>query len=110
MMDLMCMVHTLLNGSRSHRLLHKNRLFKSKIDIMVHLSRDGFMPDYMLWDEHGEVEHFVDECDGNRGDGDHLDEMLDDIGWEYGMNSKECPLPEEVQKFYRLLAASDDKV
>ena len=87
-----------------------NRQLKSKDDIRVHLSKFGFMPDYMLWHGHGEVLHAVDESDGNRGDGDRLDEMLYDIGFEYGVNSKERPLPKEAQKFYRLLATSDDKV
>ena len=87
-----------------------NRQLKSKDDIRVHLAKFRFMPDYMLWHEHGEVEHAVDESDRNRGDGDRLDEMLDDIGWEYRVNSEEHSLPEEVQKFYWLLAAADDKV
>jgi len=82
----------------------KNRLRQYRHEIQVHLCKDGFMPEYLVWHEHGELEH-ASESDGN-DDEDRMDEMIADVGREY---EKESP-PEEVQKFFRLLAASDEKV
>jgi hypothetical protein len=43
-------------------------------------------------------------------DEDRMDDMIADIGMEYDLGSRDQqPLP-EVQNFYRLLAASEEKV
>jgi hypothetical protein len=39
-----------------------------------------------------------------------MDEMLADIGRKYEVGSGEQRQPQEVQNFYRLLAAVDEKV
>jgi hypothetical protein len=39
-----------------------------------------------------------------------MDDMIADIGMEYDIGSKDQHPPLEVQNFYRLLAASDEKV
>jgi hypothetical protein len=49
----------------------------------------------------------VDESDKN-DDVDRLDDMVTDIGRGYDLEPKD--LPQEVQNFYRLLAASEEKV
>jgi hypothetical protein len=65
----------------------------------------------MVWCDHGEVEPPVvgAESDENE-DGDRMDEMLDDIGREYEVGSREQGQLPEVQNFYWLLAAVDEKV
>jgi hypothetical protein len=61
-----------------------------------------------VWNQHGEVQHAVaDESDGN-DDVDQMDDMVDDIGRGYDLESADPPA--EVQNFYRLLAASEEKV
>jgi hypothetical protein len=49
----------------------------------------------------------ADESNGN-DDVDRMDDMVADIGRGYDLESED-PLP-EVQSFYRLLAASEEKV
>jgi hypothetical protein len=49
----------------------------------------------------------ADESDGNN-DVDRMDEMVPDIGRGYNLESENPPL--EVQNFYKLLAASEEKV
>jgi hypothetical protein len=39
-----------------------------------------------------------------------MDDMIADIGIEYDLGSTDHHPPPEVQNFYRLLAASDEKV
>jgi hypothetical protein len=69
------------------------------------------MPNYLVWRDHGEVEPLVvgAESDENEDD-DRMDEMLADIGKEYEVGSGEQGQPPEVQNFYMLLAAEDEKV
>jgi hypothetical protein len=66
------------------------------------------MSNYLLWHQHGEVRHVVaDELDGN-DDVDRMDDMVAYIGREYDLESKDPP--PKVRNFYRLLAASEEKV
>jgi hypothetical protein len=69
------------------------------------------MLNYLVWRDHGEVEPPVigTESDGNEDD-DRMDEMLADIGRENEVGSGEQGQLPEVQNFYRLLAAVDEKV
>jgi hypothetical protein len=69
------------------------------------------MSNYLVWRDHGEVEPPVvgAESDENE-DGDQMDEMLADIGREYEVGSREQGQLPEVQNFYCLLAAVDEKV
>jgi hypothetical protein len=80
----------------------------SKYEISTHLAKKGFMLNCLLWHQHEEVQPAVaDESDGN-DDVDRMDDMLSDIARGYDLESED-PLP-EVQNFYRLLAASEEKV
>jgi hypothetical protein len=77
-------------------------------DIKLHLCNEGFMLNYLVWRDHREVQPTV-ESDGNV-DEDQMDEMIADIGRKYYLDYEASPPPLEVQKSYRLLAASDEKV
>jgi hypothetical protein len=86
----------------------ENRRMLSEYEMSGPLTKKGFMVNYLLWHQHGEVRPVVaDESDGNN-DIDWMDDMVADIERGYDMESKDPPL--EVQNFYRLLAASEEKV
>jgi hypothetical protein len=80
-------------------------------EVHVHLCKKGFMSNYLVWRDHGEVEPpaISTESDGNEDD-DQIDEMIADIGREYEVGSGEQAPPPEVKNFYRLHVASDEKV
>jgi hypothetical protein len=67
------------------------------------------MPNYLVCRDHGEAEELPTESDGNDDD-DRMDEMVADIGREYKIWSGEQGEPLEVQNFYRLFSATDEKV
>jgi hypothetical protein len=58
--------------------------------VQVHLYQEGFMSNYIVWCDHGEVERAVVgvESDGNK-DEDRMDEMVGDIDREYEERSEE---------------------
>jgi hypothetical protein len=68
------------------------------------------MTNYLVWRDHREVEPPVVGAESDRHeDDDRMDEMLADIGREYDVGFGEQGQPPEVQNFYRLLAAVDEK-
>jgi hypothetical protein len=75
--------------------------------MFAHLAKKGFMSNYLLWHQHGEVQPAVaDELDEN-DDVDQIDDMVADIGRGYDLESEDPP--SEVQNFYRLLTTSEEK-
>jgi hypothetical protein len=88
-----------------------NYRFLTRDEVHVHLCQEGFMSNYLMWHDHGEVEPSVigAESDGNEDD-DRMDEMVADIGREYEVGFGEQGQPPEVQDFYRLLTAANEKV
>jgi hypothetical protein len=86
----------------------ENRRMLSEYEMSAHLGKNGFMSNYVLWCQHGEVQvTVVDESDG-KDDVDWMDTMVDDIGRGYNLESED-PLS-DVQNFYRILAASEEKM
>jgi hypothetical protein len=86
----------------------ENKRMLLEYEISGHLAKKEFMTNYLLWHQHGEVRPAVaDELDEN-DDVDRMDDMVADIGRGYGLESEDPP--SEVQNFYRLLAASEEKV
>jgi hypothetical protein len=80
----------------------------SEYEMSGHLAKKGFMVNYLLWHHHGKVWPAVaDESDGN-DDVDQMNDMVADIGRGYNMESEDPP--SEVQYFYLLLTASEEKV
>jgi hypothetical protein len=75
-----------------------------------HIAKHRFMPNYLVWHQHGEVQAAAAvESDGSN-DEDRMDDMIADIGMDYDLGSGDQHPPLEMQNFYRLLAASDEKV
>jgi hypothetical protein len=82
----------------------------SEYEMSGHIAKHGFIPNYLVWHHHGEVQAPVaDESDGS-DDEDRMDDMIADIGMEYDLGSGDQHPPLEVQNFYRLLTALDEKV
>ncbi|WVZ62781.1 hypothetical protein U9M48_012483 [Paspalum notatum var. saurae] len=68
------------------------------------------MPDYETWTFHGEKETRVEvegEADDASAGVDRMDEMLEALQPEFGLNSKDPPT-KEVEEFFKLLKASKE--
>jgi hypothetical protein len=89
----------------------QNYKFLTQDEVQVHLCKKKFMSNYLMWRDHGEVKMpaIGIESDGNE-DEDQMDEMITKIGREYKVDSGEQASPSEVQNFYTLVVASDEKV
>jgi hypothetical protein len=80
-------------------------------DMQGHLIKDGFMPNYLMWRDHEEVELPVASPEFDRNeDEDRIDDMIADIRREYDPCFGEWLPCSEVQNFYRLLDVSNEKV
>ena len=68
------------------------------------------MPNYLVWRAHGERGQRIDQGVDHE-DHDRMDEMLNDLGMGVDRTA-EGPgqLPPEVEEFYRLLDASDERL
>jgi hypothetical protein len=71
-----CVAKCLCKICRNYRFLTQDK-------VQVHLWKKGFMPKYLVWRDHGEVEPPTvgAESDGNV-DEDRMDEMIADISRE----------------------------
>jgi hypothetical protein len=82
----------------------------SEYEMSGHNAKQEFVPNYLVWHQHGEVQALVaDESDGNDEE-DWMDDMIADIGMEYNLGSRDQHPPSGVQNVYMLLAASNEKV
>jgi hypothetical protein len=82
----------------------------SEYEMSVHIAKHGFMLNYLVWQQHGEVQVAAPaESDGSDEE-NRMDDMIADIGMKYDLGSRDHhPLP-EVHNFYRLFVASNEKV
>jgi hypothetical protein len=88
----------------------QNRRMLSEYEMCDHLAKHGFMSNYLVWHQHREVQAVAPaESDGSN-DEDRIDVMITYIGMEYDLGSRNQQPPLEVQNFYRLVAASKEKV
>jgi hypothetical protein len=87
-----------------------NRRMLSKYEMSGHIATKGFMPDYLVWHQHREVQPPAAVESDRNDDDDWMDDMIADIDMEYDLGSGDQHPPSEVQNFYRLLAASEEKV
>jgi hypothetical protein len=72
-------------------------MFLNQDEVQVHLCQEVFMPNYLVWHDHREVELSVISAELDRNvDDDRMDEMLTDIGKEYEVGSGEQGEPSEV--------------
>jgi hypothetical protein len=70
----------------------QNLVRLKKVELSYHVFKHGFMSNYLVWHEHGEVDHTI-ESDGDQ-DVDRMEEMLDDC-WGEGEDAtlRSMPLP-----------------
>jgi hypothetical protein len=62
-----------------------------KYEMSAHLPKKGFISNYPLLDQHGEVQHAVaSESDGN-DDVNLMDDMVANIGRGYDLESEDPP-------------------
>ncbi|WVZ77611.1 hypothetical protein U9M48_025460 [Paspalum notatum var. saurae] len=84
----------------------------NKLEIAKDLVDYGFTPDYETWTFHGEKETRV-EVEGKVDDAsagiDRMDEMLEALQPEFGLNSEDPPT-KEVEEFFKLLKASEESL
>jgi hypothetical protein len=88
----------------------QNRRMLSEYEMSGHITKHGFMMNYLVWHQHGETQAAAPAESNGSDDEDRIDDMIADIGMEYDLGSRDQHPPLEVQNFYRLLAASDEKV
>jgi hypothetical protein len=70
----------------------ENRRMLSEYEMSAHLAKKGFMSSYLLWHQHGKVQHVVaNESNGN-DDVDRMDDMVVHIARGYGLESEDPPL------------------
>jgi hypothetical protein len=86
------------------------QVFDSGQDLGSHLQERSYaeLPG-VVWPRWGEPPAAGAESDGNE-DEDQIDEIITDIGRECEVGCGEQAPPLEVQNFYRLISASDEKV
>jgi hypothetical protein len=82
----------------------------SEYETSCHIAKHGFMPNYLVWHQYGEVQTTAPAESDRSDDEDRMDNMISDIGMKYDIGSGDRHPPPEVQNFYRLLAASYEKV
>jgi hypothetical protein len=82
----------------------------SKYDISGHIAKHRFMPNYLMWHQHEEVQTLTPDESDKSNDEDRMDDMIAYIGMKYDLGDEDQHPPMEVQNFYKLLAASDEKV
>jgi hypothetical protein len=73
-----------------------NRRMLPEYEMSGHIAKKGFMPDYLVWHQHGEVQPpAAVESDGN-DDEDRMDDMIAGISMEYDLGSGDQHPPLEV--------------
>jgi hypothetical protein len=87
-----------------------NRRMLSEYEMSGHIAKKGFMLDYLVWHQNGEVQPPAATESDEIDDEDRMDDMIVGIGMEYNLGSGDQHPPPEVQNFYMLLAASKEKV
>jgi hypothetical protein len=82
----------------------------SEYEMSGHIVKHGFMLNYLMWHLHGEVQAPAATMSDGSDDEDRMDDMIADTGMEYDLGSEDQHPPLKVHNFYRLLAASEEKV
>ncbi|WVZ51578.1 hypothetical protein U9M48_002711 [Paspalum notatum var. saurae] len=88
---------------------HNNGHFRNKEELAKDLVNFGFTPEYETWNFHREKETRV-QTEGEADDdsaGVEMDEMLEDLQQEFGVNS-EHPPTKEVEELIKLLKSSEE--
>jgi hypothetical protein len=87
-----------------------NRRMLFEYEMSGHIAKHIFISNYLVWQQHGEVQAAALAESDRSDDEDQMDDMIADIGMEYELGSGDQHPPPEVQNFYRPFAALDEKV
>jgi hypothetical protein len=63
----------------------------SEYEMFAHLTKKGFMSDYLVWHQHREVQPLVANESDENDDEDQMDDMVGDIGRGYDLESADPP-------------------
>jgi hypothetical protein len=74
----------------------RNKRILSKYQMSDHIAKHGFMPNYRVWHQHGEVKVVVPAESNGSDDEDRMDDMIANIGMEYDLGSGDQHPPPEV--------------
>jgi hypothetical protein len=88
----------------------RKRRMVSEYEVCSHIAKHGFMLNYLVWHQHGEVQAAAPTESDGINDEDRMDHMIADISMEYDIGSRDQQPPPEVQNFYRLIATSEENV
>jgi hypothetical protein len=88
----------------------RNKRMLSEYEMPIHIAKHGLIPNYLVWHQHGEVQAPASAKSDGSYDEDRMDDMIADIGMDYDIGFGDQHPSSEVQNFYRLLAASVEKV
>jgi hypothetical protein len=88
----------------------QNRTTLPEYELCGHIAKHRFMPNYLVWEKHGEVQVATPAESNGSDDEDRMDDMIADIDMEYDFGSRDQQPPPEVQNFNRPLAASEEKI
>jgi hypothetical protein len=69
----------------------ENRRMLSEYEMFTHLAKKGFISNYPLWHQQGEVQLAVAVESDENDDVDRIDDIVADIGRGYDMESEDPP-------------------
>jgi hypothetical protein len=74
----------------------QNRRMLSEYEMSGHIAKHGFIPNYLVWHQHGEVQATAPaESDGS-DDEDRMDDMIANIDMEYDLGCGDQHPPPKV--------------
>jgi hypothetical protein len=88
----------------------RNKRMLSKYEMSDHITKHEFMPNYLVWHQHREVQTAAPAESNRSDDEDRMDDKIADIGMQYDLWSGDQHPLSELHNFYRLLAILDEKV
>jgi hypothetical protein len=88
----------------------QNRRILSEYEMSAHIAKHKFMPKYIVWHKNGEVQAPTTTKSDGSDDDDQMHDTIADIGIEYDLGSVDQHSALEVQNFYSLLAALEEKL
>jgi hypothetical protein len=68
----------------------------SEYEMSDHIAKHGFMPNYLVWHQHGEVQAASPAELNESDDEDRMDDMIADISTEYDLGCGDQHPPSEV--------------
>jgi hypothetical protein len=65
----------------------QNKRMLSEYEMSNHIAKHGFMPNYLVWHQHGEVQAPTAAKSDGSSDENRMDDMIADIDMEYDLGS-----------------------